>query len=102
MTSEYIEFDDPSDMSRKTYLYYYTITKEGQACLTSNNKAIPNTSAVNFRRLVFGTDDSHKIPELIDPFTVICNGQVIFKLKTKRWIAKIMHYQMTRTTPNGT
>ena len=95
----YSSANDLHDMSKKTYLYYYEISREGFVYLNTNdNQKIPNTSAVNFRRLVYGTNESPLISEiaLADPFTVTVNGQVVFRLKSKKWIAKIMQWQMTK------
>lgn len=85
-------------MSKKKNLYYYNIDKDGAVTLTHNYNKIPSTSAVNFRRLVHGSDDPWDGTEiqLTDPFTVTVRGIVVFRLKSQKWIAKVTQHVMTK------
>ncbi len=58
-------------------------------------RALPNSSYKDYRRLVWGTDnvgvsDPIPEPELLDPFTVTVKGEVVFRMKSRKWVAIAM------------
>lgn len=70
--------------------WYYTIYRGKPPCLevSLDIKRLPNVSAVNYRRLIWGQENTNMdtpIPVLTTPYTVEYNGQAIFTLTSRKW-----------------